>query len=325
MSVQGQMRRGAGFTLVELLVVIAIIGILVALLLPAVQMAREAARASQCKNNLKQLALATIAFSSINEYYPPASGGTTAADGFDDAKVARHSFFAYILPNLEQGNIYDKLNLDVDWNEGGNDVLGQVNLAIILCPSAPQGRSFVSDYTVITSIDATSSLSLSQDELDFQTQSGRPTYFNVVKSLGAPVTAHQNYLGVLQVRFSKENNQLVERVVRPASVRDGASNTFLLFEDGGRPDLYIDNIMANANAANNGAKWASPDNWGQIHEICGNQMFNCKNRDEVYSFHSGGCNFAYADGSVHFHAESMAAETFVCLFTRDAGDVAAAP
>src|SRR5690349_2879783 len=93
--------RGRGFTLVELLVVIAIIGMLVALLLPAVQAAREAGRRMQCSNNLKQVLLALHNYENLNKAFPP-GGLVNKPDGFG------HSWLVRILPMLEYGNIYNK-------------------------------------------------------------------------------------------------------------------------------------------------------------------------------------------------------------------------
>ncbi|MCA9163285.1 MAG: DUF1559 domain-containing protein, partial [Planctomycetales bacterium] len=96
--------RSRGFTLVELLVVIAIIAILIALLLPAVQQAREAARRSQCRNNMKQLGLALHNYHDSNQCFPPNSHGnaTNLPNGF--------SWRVMILPGLDQGPLYNKFN-----------------------------------------------------------------------------------------------------------------------------------------------------------------------------------------------------------------------
>ncbi len=297
-----------GFTLVELLVVIAIIGILIALLLPAVNAAREAARRSECANNLKQLGLAVHTHQAMQGYYPPATS-------FQSPK---HNVINYILPYVEQGNVYDKLKLEEDWNSTYNKPFTQVNLKIVICPSAPRGRNYAGDYLAIT-------------RLNKAAQSADPNSFGHV-SFKSLVTSGKvadrgaidsvKWDGILQSRLRQIDSKLVEFRINQAHVRDGTSNTFLLFEDGGRPQKYVEGRSESGTI--NGAEWASHQNYAVIDWACrGSQLMNCTNQDEIYSFHNGGCNFAYGDGSVHFHVQGIDPETFVALFTRDAHDVAA--
>src|SRR5262245_52387049 len=122
--------RLRGFTLVELLVVIAIIGILVALLLPAIQAAREAARRTQCTNKMKQLGLAALNYESARKTLPlsntpnntlnqktGACAGTTltVASTLTTTTNRHHSFFTFILPYMEQGTVYDRIDFTKDW------------------------------------------------------------------------------------------------------------------------------------------------------------------------------------------------------------------
>ena len=305
----------SGFTLVELLVVITIIAILVALLLPAVQMAREAARSGECRNNMKQLALAVHSHVAIRGYYPPATS----------VQSPKHNVINYILPYVEQGNVYNQMNLEEDWNSATNLPATQVNLSLVTCPTAPKGRNYVSDYLAITHIFKNS-------------HSPNPdTYGNrifkelvdsgKVQDRGAqnPSTGSSRWEGILQSRLRISGGNLLEFRITPAHVRDGTSNTFLFFEDSGRPKVYSKNGKQESGTIS-GAEWASYQNYAVIHYYCNEgQVMNCKNWDEIYSFHSGGCNFAHADGSVHFHSESMDPEVFTSLFTRDADDVASLP
>src|SRR5689334_9026863 len=105
--------RRKGFTLVELLVVIAIIGILVALLLPAINMARESARATQCKNKLKQIALATITFQEANKYFPPSALRPVVANS-NDTSI---SYIGLILPFMEEQGLKNLVNVNVGYND----------------------------------------------------------------------------------------------------------------------------------------------------------------------------------------------------------------
>ncbi len=135
-------RRPLGFTLIELLVVIAIIAILVALLLPAVQSAREAARRSQCKNNLKQIALAVHSYSETHSQYPISVAWNGEKENFHGA----FSDKVQLLPFLDQANIYDNMNWDISpfdpggWEGGGsNPNIAWLSFRIpaFICPSEP--------------------------------------------------------------------------------------------------------------------------------------------------------------------------------------------
>jgi prepilin-type N-terminal cleavage/methylation domain-containing protein len=142
-AVSAAMMRKHGFTLVELLVVIAIIGILVALLLPAVQAAREAARRSQCTNSLKQISLANQNFLAAKGHFPP---GTQADNA--NARTIVHQWTVYLMPYLELNNIADQY----DWDVGDrgpnfaevNGPLFRLPIAVFQCPSDTPG--FVKDW-----------------------------------------------------------------------------------------------------------------------------------------------------------------------------------
>jgi prepilin-type N-terminal cleavage/methylation domain-containing protein len=133
-----------GFTLVELLVVIAIIGVLVALLLPAVQAAREAARRSSCSNNLKQVALAMHNHHDVNNRFPPGAGNDLQPFGTQNTINANaqwgSSWMVYILPYLEQSVVYDRwvLNTQSGYQNAANiQLAATVNIKAYRCPSSP--------------------------------------------------------------------------------------------------------------------------------------------------------------------------------------------
>ncbi len=124
-------RPTRGFTLIELLVVIAIIGMLVLLLLPAVQAAREAARMTQCRNRLRQLAIAATNFESLRGHLPP---GVTAEN--DDLQQGMHSGFVFLLPFLEEEALFAAYDFDQSWTSPVNVAVGRSTLTALRCPSS---------------------------------------------------------------------------------------------------------------------------------------------------------------------------------------------
>lgn len=153
-------RDCVGFTLVELLVVIAIIGILIGLLLPAVQMVREAARRTACKNNMRQLGLALHNYESALERFPPGyayiSGsdfatqtGYPVSSGFVDANHLGHAWGTFILPYIEQQNLYEIVDIKLPVFDPVNLAARETKLEVFLCPSDPfsEGRFVIRDDT----------------------------------------------------------------------------------------------------------------------------------------------------------------------------------
>jgi len=122
MSGLGSSRKVRGFTLIELLVVIAIIAILVALLLPAVQQAREAARRTQCKNNLKQIGLALHNYEGTYGMFPPSRINLSGP-------VFQVTWNTMLLPYIEQGNMYSQYNFNTNWFNPVNDAITTTQLA----------------------------------------------------------------------------------------------------------------------------------------------------------------------------------------------------
>jgi len=127
-----------GFTLVELLVVIAIIGILIGMLLPAVQSVREAARRTQCLNNTRQLAMAALNYESANRHFPPG-----VVDDDDNLQDAMRNGWVDMLPFFEQNTVYDQYDLNSDWKSPTNRELAKINIPVFRCPSnSPDFRQF---------------------------------------------------------------------------------------------------------------------------------------------------------------------------------------
>ena len=126
-------KRLNGFTLVELLVVISIIGILVGLLLPAVQAAREAARRMQCQNNLKQIALACHNYHSAYKKFPPSALVDLSVD--NTANNGSWGVHGRILPFLEQGSVFEGIDTSIGWDN--QDIIDGLRISVYACPSDP--------------------------------------------------------------------------------------------------------------------------------------------------------------------------------------------
>jgi prepilin-type N-terminal cleavage/methylation domain-containing protein/prepilin-type processing-associated H-X9-DG protein len=323
--------RGA-FTLVELLVVIAIIGILVALLLPAIQAAREAARRIQCTNNMKQIGLAIINYESARKELPlaytPNYGGTQyggpctgAGTAFRNPSngLAEHFVLTFILPYIEQQALFDRINLDLDWHSTANNGKGTTNRAATevdivdyLCPSTEyRSGKYTTDYFALVDISDSD-------------------YCQDIE--GGPMLTKQR-------RDRQRLAGMLQDVSMPLrKVSDGLSKTFLFFESAGRPNLYNRNrtITGEMQPINRGSgtdiphrdtRWADDRVyalWGNVFDptVCPvTSIMNCDNYSEIYSFHAGGANFLFGDGSVDYLTEDMNIDTFISLFTAAADDI----
>jgi prepilin-type N-terminal cleavage/methylation domain-containing protein len=310
-------RCRVGFTLVELLVVIAIIGVLVALLIPAVQASREAGRRNQCINNQKQIALAVLSYETNRGKLPPAfTPNDTSAQPFGSCEgdqvpatskknpsngLARHFLLTFILPYLERQAIHDKISFEVDYNNGANKPATEVDIREFLCPSADSRKGvFATDYTVLVDID-------------------NANYCKFVEAAG---------LVTKKRPVHKLAGMLRDLPLPSSSVRDGLSQTFMLFESAGKPFHYVQGVLTTGGAPDKKEyQWASDqahDIWGRVagDAECGiTTVMNCDNAREVYSFHPGGAVFAFGDGSADFVSEAIDVDTFISLFTAAALDV----
>ena len=322
-------QRPTGFTLVELLVVIAIVGILVALLLPAVQAARESARRAHCTSNLKNLALAALGFESAQGKMPPAAQERTGSKwtASTPPPVARHNGLSLLLPYYEQGSTFAAIDYDWDWNDtrhSSNELHCKQNLGgILICPSAggQRERFHVTDYVPMNRIDLDPSRSAPHPDdapgglVKHLVQNG------LIDSYGGAADGDPIWDGILQIDQVKMSGDRVStadrRKVTTSQVLDGLSNTFLIFESAGSPDFHVLGASRGVNSSfDTEFRWASQNTVMELQYYCGtSQLMNCSNRSRIYAFHPEGCNIAYADGSVHFHTEDMEPQTFVSLFT----------
>lgn len=334
--------RQRGFTLVELLVVIAIIGILIAMLLPAVQQVREAARRVSCSNNMRQIGLAALNYEAAQRKLPgglfvtlgPAPG-TPGQPGFPYPGIA-HSWAGQLLPHLEQGRLADLYDCNFPWFSSPDIIPGTPDNQAVLrnrvptleCPSAPapdpNGNTgefafgpatfpyrglASSDYAPCTNIE-----DIAHEFFGYAARDNAGWLSTLAPVFTGPGVAA---LGASQ---SKAN--------RIASIADGTSNTIMISESAGRPALYIKNQLQDRQIPNGG--WGHHESFyglsgavdGTVDEP-GECVINCHNERETYAFHPGGANHVFADGSVHFIAESVLARTYAALVTA-AGESATA-
>ncbi len=326
--------RKTAFTLVELLVVIAIIGVLIALLLPAVQSAREASRQTQCANNLKNLTLAALNFQTSNGHFAPAAQ-TRDGDPSDAPStpppLARHNGITFLLPYFEQGNRFALIKREWDWqaknayrsepNTKENERSTKQDLGgILICPSGPivQEDRHATDY--ITAVRVV---------IDGHGKSLKALIRNglISSKPGAP-NGHRKWDGILQDDHLdvNPNGNTDRRRTKPGHVADGLSNTWMYYEVVGKPfvfGVYTDskNVTAHYNGEYNPQRnslfrWASQSTWMSINDYCnGAQLINCNNVNKPFGFHPGGIYISSADGHVKFYEQGMDPNVFVSHVT----------
>ena len=329
-----------GFTLVELLVVIAIIGILIALLLPAVQSAREAARRTQCSNVVKQLGLAVLNYESAKKQLPNSTrpGGSTTAP--------RISGFTLILPYIEEATLYQGYDFTLNWSAttgtgGANLAITKTVLPQLMCPSDgadtkrldadPQNNPWnaivaCTDYSPV---------------------------IGVHPNLGPTSTTPPGVLNLVDaetISWDAQNKSANSGLLRKNATAklkdatDGLSHTIMYAESAGRPYIYQKGKLLSDDLVNNhqnGGGWSRPATDITLHGslfdgtlggVGGPCPMNCTNGDkyptynvapwysegssEIYSFHSGGAQFLFGDGSVHFLSDSIAIKELAKLIAR---------
>lgn len=328
-----------GFTLVELLVVITIIGMLIALLLPAVQAARESARQMQCSNNLKQIGLALHSYHTALGKFPPAYISAFDPNNVNVDYGPGWGWTAMLLPYLEQQNLYNQIHFDKDIKDATNATPRATSLSGFLCPSDDGARTFMVD-------------SLNDSTPDYSVP--------VTDTSGKPVVVgHSNYVGIFgnpeitpdpgflttdidpvthQDRRGPAHRGMFCRnaPVCIADVKDGTSNTLFVGErssalayatwtgavTGGQvppkvPDPY--------NYGPEGAPVLILGHTGDSSDVPPHTPNSPVNHvDDFWSFHPLGVNFLFVDGSVRRIDNTINPPVYWALGTK-AGGAAEAP
>lgn len=288
-----------GFTLIELLVVIAIIAMLIALLLPAVQQAREAARRTQCRNNLKQIGVAMHNYHETAQMLPPGWIGVTSGQ-VDVGGVNGWSWASRLLPQLDQASLYNTINFDVAVGSASNLAPRTKVLAVYRCASdvGPEKWTIpvAGGSTPLADVAAASySGVFGTDEIE-DCNGLTP---------GSACTSDGAFFLNSQVRF--------------ADIRDGLSTTLLVGERVTRSEsgwLYT---------------WTGVISGGEnpIVRILGDTDVtpnkNLIRMDEFASYHKDGSQFLFGDGSVKFISTSIDLTVYRALASRDKGEVVSEP
>jgi prepilin-type N-terminal cleavage/methylation domain-containing protein len=293
-------REQHAFTLVELLVVIAIIGILIGLLLPAVQSAREASRRTKCLNNVKQIGLAAHGYASANsDVFPPGRYNTPF----------NYGWAAFLLPYLEESGLAKSFDYQANFYDAVNQPAVQTPIAVFQCPSVPGGTRI------------------------FQMLNCPPANTPFTPPANGAATDYIACYGVYDASYGSSTQRLGifqnNLVRRTCEITDGLSHTILVFEQGGRPAQWCYGRMTADLNQVNGAWWGAwpAFNGAQIQgyddsgtQTIGTCAVNCNNGRGLYAFHPGGAHVLLADGSGHLLPTTTCLNVLYALATLANGD-----
>ena len=340
-------RKRLAFTLVELLVVIAIIGVLVSLLLPAVQAARESARRSACSNNVRQIGLAALNFESANRRLPPGYlAGTDFTKPFAEQDKSGPQqlvgVFVYLLPHMEAANVYQMMSEDLELGIDARDECyiystpawsaAQARLSALLCPSGPEGDPQTALLDKTYGILAGGFLRLRSGGWPVDKKLGLTHYMGVTGVWGqvGPTLVYNmgsgnrltddDLIGVFSIRSK----------TRLAQVLDGTSNTMMFGEAPGSFGTSITDDFAPGehNGFTQGNAWAG---WGTMPSVMGMDLALENTSSAQYqskwsyfgSLHSGDvAQFSFVDGSVRPLNKNIDLVTFQSLSTMKGQELA---
>ena len=299
-------RTAGGFTLIELLVVVAIIGVLVGLLLPAVQSVREAARRSQCQNNLRQVGIALHTFYSARDCFPTLVSGTTTTSG-----TVKHNWCAQLLPYLDDQPLASLYDFTVRFDDPQNVVAVQTPLRVMNCPSVPGGPRQHPRFKVTAP-------TWSAAAADYGGSSGpSSTLWNAPAVVSSSKPANLDGFFTGAIKPGAKGRQL-------RSMTDGTSQSIAVVESAGRPQVwYFGRMVPDSglfSSTPTSTKYVPFCGWadtnvpllkgfrldttqtdpGDQYVSPGPQLVNGSNNGGIYAFHSGGANVLFVDTSVRF-------------------------
>jgi prepilin-type N-terminal cleavage/methylation domain-containing protein/prepilin-type processing-associated H-X9-DG protein len=306
-----------GFTLIELLVVIAIIAVLIGLLLPAVQAVRQAANRLACVNNLKNIGLALHNYHAAHNTFPPgAVGPMTGTAQYD--QLRHHGLVTHLLAYLEQEPLANGYRWDVSWFDPPNQTVVKTQLGVFQCPSAQANRIQDGALPTVTPppSDSFNGTAACGDYAGITFVNAGLVRAGIIDAPSGPRDLIGNYEAVFPGNHT----------TGLAAMLDGSSNTILIAECAGRPQLWQGSREVR-NTWVSGGPWASRNLlWCRGATADGTAFFghcavNCTNDREVYSFHPGGANVAFADGAVRFLKATIDIRVFTRLVTRAGGEI----
>jgi prepilin-type N-terminal cleavage/methylation domain-containing protein/prepilin-type processing-associated H-X9-DG protein len=317
-------RSRRGFTLIELLVVIAIIAILIGLLLPAVQKVREAAARMSCQNKLKQLGLALHNFHDQQNKLPPGAqqdvcpqNNSNCTQGF----IRGTSWIVFLLPHIEQDNIYKLYNFNLAYNSVENGAVGSNVVSTLYCPSGPDAKRHLDPNTNVTTNPSTHYYGImgpgGPSDNFTHTVGGRTfTYRRGDATSNAAWSGH----GMLSQYRDSTGSISTKRVVKLTDATDGLTNTLVIGEISvampGSLNQYRTWIRGN-----NGGSGATKNIKFPINSTLYNGSNNF-NDISMGSNHTGGANFCLGDGSVRFINQNIDLSIYIAASSMDQGELA---
>jgi prepilin-type N-terminal cleavage/methylation domain-containing protein/prepilin-type processing-associated H-X9-DG protein len=332
------------FTLVELLVVIAIIGILVGLLLPAVQAAREAARRMQCTNNLKQLGLAAHNFESSFKTFPPGEWIRATETG----STSRPAWTTVLMQYVEQANKFSQFDFAYDVNTNDKNLAArQQDVSVYICPSDGSTAQFIQGGVTVGRNNYFGSIG---GNADSRASDGRAGIFNGNFSSVAPGKAPPG-LSIGSITDGTSNTAMFSEVMRKfgdttevnfttvrqsgpidtgAAAFDGRNDPGCIAGSTAATRINYIGLQYYRGGINHNTLYTHtlPLNWNRNIRNTATQRYSCGDASfrrahiSASSYHSGGANSCFADGSVRFFSDSTAFEVWYAAGTRGMGEVA---